>query len=82
MPKELGSDRGELLAILEQMPDEAFGWIVAAIAVRIYPDGLGGFRPESRASIERARAQAKRMLVREPNSAHESGGGTPRTHGS
>jgi hypothetical protein len=51
--------RAALLRVLAEMPDEAFGWLVVMIAHvkgsgQIWPDGLGGFRPESRASIEAA----------------------------
>lgn len=41
-----------LLDSLTTMPDEAFGWIVQALArQQIFPDGLGGFRVESRKAI-------------------------------
>lgn len=41
-----------LLATLEAMPDEAFGWVVQTLARQpIFPDGLGGFREESRRAI-------------------------------
>lgn len=33
------------------MPEEAFGWFVVWTQ-RGYPDGLGGFKKESRESIE------------------------------
>ena len=44
------------------MPDESFSWIVAAVASRIYPDGLGGFQPESRKSIQLAKTEALRLI--------------------
>lgn len=50
-----------LLALLAEMPDEAFGWVLIALANRIWPDGLGGFMPDSRTSIEAARVEARRL---------------------
>lgn len=56
--------RAALLQVLAEMPDEAFGWFVAWAAggMMQYPDGLGGFRSESRASIEQLRAAGKARL--------------------
>jgi hypothetical protein len=54
--------RLKLLLILATMPDEAFGWIVVAIQTRIWPEGLGGFKPESRDSIEAAKAETTAIL--------------------
>lgn len=50
-------DRVELLEALISMPDEAFGWFVAWCMTG-FPDGLGGFKPESRQSITALRAAA------------------------
>jgi len=58
------SPRAPLLAVLATMPEEAFGYLVLSIAGMrgpIWPDGLGGFKPESRASIEAATAAAKQL---------------------
>lgn len=44
------------------MPSEAFGWILAALDHSIFPSGLGGFRPESRASIVEALNATKELL--------------------
>lgn len=52
------------LLVLAMMPDEAFLWIAVAIAERIFPDGLGGFKPESREAITAIRAEAE-MLTKE-----------------
>lgn len=49
--------RVKLLSVLAEMPDEAFGWFVA-LAIAGYPEGLGGFRPESREAIEDLRKAA------------------------
>lgn len=51
-------DRAPLLTILGAMPEEAFSWFVGW-ALTGYPDGLGGFQPASRTSIEALRAAAK-----------------------
>lgn len=48
-------NRRGLLKVLGEMPDEAFGWIVAAFE-NIFPDGTGGFQPESKQSIAALRA--------------------------
>jgi hypothetical protein len=58
------ASRTGLLAILAAMPEEAFSWLVVRVAGdagvgQIWPDGLGGFRPDSRASIEAAQAEAR-----------------------
>lgn len=46
-----------LLAALSMMPDEAFGRVVQALAREpIFPDGLGGFREDSRHAITRFQA--------------------------
>ena len=59
--------RGDLIAALATMPDEAFGWFVLACAMsamtkggnaQIWPDGMGGFSSESRASVDVVRAAA------------------------
>lgn len=54
--------RARLLRILETMPSEAFGWLVVPLAQGIWPDGLGGFQPESRVAIEAVRAEAAAIL--------------------
>ncbi len=51
--------RLKLLLLLASMPDEAFGWLVVSCLTRIWPDGLGGFQPESRESIAAVRAEAQ-----------------------
>lgn len=43
-------DRTPLLEIIETMPEEAFGYVLYG-ALRGIPDGLGGFRPESRDAL-------------------------------
>lgn len=54
--------RRELIVALECMPEEAFGWFVAWAggAMAQYPDGLGGFKPDSRNSILALRRAASR----------------------
>ena len=57
-------NRFKLLLTLALMPDEAFGWFVAWAAGHMtqYPDGLGGFREESRHSITELRKNAKEYM--------------------
>lgn len=57
--------RATLIKTLETMPDEAFGWLVMMWATGDLPwgSGLGGFKPESRASIENLRTVAKLYAV-------------------
>lgn len=62
MPKP--RTRAKLLTILAEMPDESFGWLLLTIAGQrgqIWPDGLGGFRPESRTSITKAITEARKI---------------------
>jgi len=56
--------RGPMIEALATMPEEAFGWFVLAArssamtqgaTAQIWPDGIGGFMPESRAAIEALR---------------------------
>ena len=63
--------RGDLLAALATMPDEAFGWFVLACPraamtkgglAQIWPDGMGGFTQASRASVEAVRKAADAYL--------------------
>lgn len=56
--------RQKLIDALSSMPDESFGWFVgwASGAMVQYPDGLGGFMPESRKSVETLRAEANAYL--------------------
>jgi hypothetical protein len=47
----------KIVEALRTMPAEAFSWLVITMAhlpngQQIWPDGLGGFNPESRKSIE------------------------------
>lgn len=49
------------LLILAMMPEEAFLWVAVAVATRIFPDGLGGFRPDSRQAIEAIRSEAEML---------------------
>lgn len=42
------------------MPEEAFGWILVAIANNIFPSGLGGFKDDSRKSIVAAIKEASK----------------------
>lgn len=53
-------NRLRLLLILASMPEECFGWFVAWAqgAPAQYPDGLGGFRQESRDFIKALREAA------------------------
>lgn len=57
-------NRLKLLLVLATMPDEAFGWFViwASGSMAQYPDGLGGFKSESRESIVALRKEAKEYL--------------------
>ncbi|MGE3276706.1 MAG: hypothetical protein AB7O67_16465 [Vicinamibacterales bacterium] len=68
-------NRLRILLVLATMPDEAFGWFVAwaSGAPVTYPDGLGGFLPESRASIEALRTEA-RALMEPAEDADRAGG--------
>jgi hypothetical protein len=59
MPK---NDRTKILKVMEVMPDEAWHWIVTKCISGIYPDGLGGFKPESRKSIEKLKSAATKYL--------------------
>ena len=44
------------------MPDEALGWLMLAISQQqVWPDGLGGFKPESRAAIQAVLAAVARV---------------------
>lgn len=54
-------NRLKLILILATMPEESFGWFVGwASGIMIqYPDGLGGFRDDSRKSIVALRKEAK-----------------------
>lgn len=52
--------RAELIRLLAKMDDEGFSWVVVALAERVWPDGLGGFR--DRATIEATRREALRIL--------------------
>lgn len=63
--------RGALIEALATMPDEAFGWFVLACPVsamtkggraQIWPDGMGGFSQESRASVDVVRQAADAYL--------------------
>lgn len=60
-PPRKDNSRTKLLAAVKALPDEAFGWFVAwaqgKFAIQ-FPDGLGGFQPESRAAIERLQKEA------------------------
>ena len=53
-------NRLKLLLILAIMPEEAFGWILVAIANNIFPSGLGGFKDDSRKSIVAAIKEASK----------------------
>ncbi len=65
------TNRTRILAALSTMPDEAFGYLLLACApsamlhgahAQIWPDGIGGFTQESRASIEETRAASKELI--------------------
>lgn len=62
--KAAAPNREALLKALSEMPDEAFGWFVAWAtgAMVQYPNGLGGFQPDSRRSIEALRYAAGKYL--------------------
>lgn len=67
----ISAQRLKLLLILATMPDEAFGWLVLNIAKvqgrpNVWPDGLGGFKPDSRAAIAAAREAATAILEAPP----------------
>lgn len=72
----INTERTRLLTILSAMPDEAFTWLLLAIHKRtpgqpmpgcqIWPDGIGGFSSESRASIVAAQDEAKLLLDKRP----------------
>lgn len=63
--------RHEILRILGSMPDEAFGWFILACRAsamttganaQIWPDGMGGFREDSRAAVAALRTEAQRYI--------------------
>lgn len=56
-------NRTALLDVLTRMPDEAFSWFLRW-AVGGWPASLGGFRTDSRASIEALRAAATTFMER------------------
>lgn len=65
--------RRDLIKALATMPDEAFGWFVLACPTsammhggraQIWPDGIGGFSGDSRASIEAVRKAADAYLAK------------------
>lgn len=65
--------RRDLIAALATMPDEAFDWFVVACPTsamahggraQIWPDGIGGFSAESRASIDAVRKTADAYLAK------------------
>lgn len=58
------NNRKELLKVLEDMPEEAFGWFVgwASGLMMQYPDGLGGFQDNSRESINKLRKVANKYI--------------------
>lgn len=69
--------RGDLIAALAAMPEESFSWFALACQAsamtkggnaQIWPDGIGGFSAESRASIETVRKAVDAWL------AHAQGG--------
>ena len=64
-------DRTRILKALEEMPDEAFGWVVMAMTprsqmrgadIQIWPDGIGGFSQDSKNSINICRNAAEIWL--------------------
>lgn len=59
MKEDKNMNRLKLLLILATMPEEPFGWVLLALANRIFPDGLGGFQSDSRTSIEAAITEAQ-----------------------
>lgn len=68
------SRKAGLLEVLDEMPEEAFGWFVVWAARgkpsgaghdyigQMFPDGIGGFSRESQASIEALRAAAHQYM--------------------
>lgn len=59
--------RLELGAAIASLPDEAIGWLLGQLAGstgrgQVWPDGLGGFREESRAGIARVQRAADVLL--------------------
>jgi hypothetical protein len=70
MTKKKNPSREKLLTLLDQMPMEAFSWLLLTLAHipgrgQIWPDGLGGFQDESRKSIKAVEAEAMRMAEAE-----------------
>lgn len=58
---------------IEAMPEEAFGYIAQALWLspvthsnRVFPDGIGGFTPESRAAIIATQAAANDYVTQPP----------------
>ncbi len=65
VPADKFPARRELLQVLATMPEEAFGYFVAWATGGVpiqYPSGLGGFMPDSQASIKQLRADAAAYL--------------------
>lgn len=65
----VAQSRAPLLALLAALDDEAFNWLLLALApsamfhgahTQVWPDGLGGF--QNREKIEAIRAEAKRLI--------------------
>lgn len=59
--------RTALLAALQTMPDEALSWLILrcpprALMGSIWPDGLGGFNPDSQKAIRDVQQAAQAWL--------------------
>lgn len=65
MRSELRPHRRALFAVLNDMPSEAFSWLLLSISGQhgqVWPDGIGGFSHESQQSIEKTKAVAEHLL--------------------
>ncbi len=55
--------RLKIVLILATMPEEAFGWLLVEwMRGRPFPDGLGGFRNDSREAIVALKNEAKHLV--------------------
>jgi hypothetical protein len=55
--------RQALLDTLQQMPDEAFGWLVVRIIQgQVWPEQRGGFSAESKVAMGAAEIAAKKLM--------------------
>lgn len=54
--------RKPILELLQQTPEEAWGWVVKSLWLNTFPQGLGGFTPQARESIEKIKKAAEQYF--------------------